>query len=258
MPDSRRLGLIESHLPPPVVPKTVSLFPSCRSLLALTVCATLVACAGSTDPPAPAVSRTPAPRGYEDTITNFFAFKIRAPEKNTRISFSPPEPGSCGLDGYLNSMRGWVVPVVYETLKDELAGKERIQITAKQYYFWFFGNTIAAVTRRGDRCPGLGSAFDDPAPAGAIPGRVVLPAQAIPRPAEALQRERVDMPVPRPAGRAQQRTKPPSGKDGDVQRAKKNARTSAGVRHPEKRSPPYRANRGRPSDSANAGAGAVR
>ena len=212
----------------------MSLFPSSRGLLSSTMCAALVACAGSADPSAPAVSRTPAPQGYEKTITNFFAFKIREPQKNTKISFSLPEPGSCSLDGYVNSMRGWVVPVVYETLKGELGGREAIQITARQYYFWFLGNTIAAVTRRGDRCPGLGSAFDDSSSAGALAGRFVLAADAFPSPADALQRDRADTSGPGAAGRAQHRIKAAHGKDGNAQRAKKKVGPSAGVRHPTK------------------------
>lgn len=206
--------------------KTVSVSSSSRWLLSSTIFAVLVGC--STDPPAPGISRTPAPQEYEKTITNFFAFKTREPQKNTTISFGPPEPGSCSLDGYVNSMRGWVVPVVHETLKGEPGGREAIQITARPYYFWFLGNTIAAVTRRGDRCPGLGSAFDDSASTGALAGRFVLAAHASPSPADALQRDRVDPSGPSAADRAQHRTKAAHGK---AQRAKKKVGPSAGIGH---------------------------
>ena len=214
------------------VPGALNLFPSSGWLLSSAMCAALVAC--STDPPAPAVSRTPAPQEYEKTITNFFAFKIREPQKDTRISFSPPEPGSCALDGVANSMRGWVVPVVHETVKGEPGGREAIQITARPYYFWFLGNTIAAVTRRGDRCPGLGSAFDDWSPAGTQAGRLALAADAAPSAADSLHRARVDTSGSGQAGRVQHRTKATPGKDSNAQRGKSKVRRSAAGRLPAK------------------------
>lgn len=140
-------------------------FPSFRSLSSSTLCAALVACA-STEPPAPTVLRTPPPQGYEKTITNYLAFKIRDPQRNSKINVGQPEQGNCSLDVHLNSMRGWVVPVVYETRTGEVTGRETIKITAKPYYFWFLGNTIAGVTPRTEQCPGIGTAFaEEAAPA---------------------------------------------------------------------------------------------
>ena len=139
-------------------------FPSFRSLSSSTLCAALVACASTAEPPAPTVLRTPPPQGYEKTITNYLAFKIRDPQRNSKINVGQPEQGDCSLDVHLNSMRGWVVPVVYETRTGEVTGKETIKITAKPFYFWFLGNTIAGVTPRTEQCPGIGTAFEEPSP----------------------------------------------------------------------------------------------
>jgi hypothetical protein len=144
------------------VPKTRVLTADGRALSSLFACALLAACATSQEPAAPAVVRTRAPQGYEKTINNYLAFRLR-PQKNTRISVAAPEPGDCPIDGTPSSIRGWVVPVTQETFSGELTGKDTIRITAKPYWFWFNGDTIAGITPRADLCPGIVSAFDDPA-----------------------------------------------------------------------------------------------
>jgi hypothetical protein len=134
-----------------------------RMLLVLFASALLAACATSSEPAAPTVVRTRAPVAYEKTVNNYLAFKLR-PQKNTRISVAPPEPGDCPLDGTPSSIRGWVVPVTQETFSGELTGKDTIRITAKPYWFWFNGETIAGITPRADLCPGIVSAFDEAKP----------------------------------------------------------------------------------------------
>lgn len=126
------------------------------------LCAAVVGCAG-VEPARPIVVRSPAPKDYEKTVTNYLAFRIRNAPKNAEISIGAPEPGACALDGYATSTRGWVVPVLYVTRTGEV--KEAIRIDAKQYYFWFLGNTIAGITPRMELCPGLGSGFESPLPA---------------------------------------------------------------------------------------------
>jgi hypothetical protein len=125
--------------------------------------ALLAACATSSEPAAPTVVRTPAPVAYEKTIDNYLAFRLR-PQKNTRVRVASPEPGDCPLDGTPSSIRGWVVPVTQETYSGEPTGKDTIRITAKPYWFWFNGETIAGITPRADLCPGIVSAFDEPKP----------------------------------------------------------------------------------------------
>ena len=132
-------------------------------LLASLASVLLAACATSSEPAAPTVVRTRAPVAYEKTVNNYLAFKLR-PQKNTRISVAPPEPGDCPLDGTPSSIRGWVVPVTQETFSGELTGKDTIRITAKPYWFWFNGETIAGITPRADLCPGIVSAFDEAKP----------------------------------------------------------------------------------------------
>ena len=91
-------------------------------------CAVLAACATSPEPAAPTVVRTRAPVAYEKTIDNYLAFRLRNPQKNTRISVAPAEPGDCPIDGRPQSIRGWVVPVTHETFSGELTGKvERLE-----------------------------------------------------------------------------------------------------------------------------------
>lgn len=143
------------------VPKTRVPIADGRALSSLLACALLAACATSQEPAAPQVVRTRAPQNYEKTINNYLAFRLR-PQKNTRISVAPPEPGDCPIDGTPSSIRGWVVPVTQETFSGELTGKDTIRITAKPYWFWFNGDTIAGITPRADLCPGIVSAFDDP------------------------------------------------------------------------------------------------
>jgi len=144
------------------VPRAWVLTADGRALSSLFACALLAACATSQEPAAPAVVRTRAPQDYEKTINNYLAFRLR-PQKNTRVSVAPPEPGDCPIDGTPSSIRGWVVPVTQETFSGELTGKDTIRITAKPYWFWFSGDTIAGITPRADLCPGIVSAFDDPA-----------------------------------------------------------------------------------------------
>jgi hypothetical protein len=121
--------------------------------LACSFCAVLLGCA-SAPPPGPSpVVRTRAPVGYASAIRNYFAFKRLAPQKNTEIMVGKPEPGGCPLDGRITSSRGWVIPVVSETRTGTPTGKETMQITTKQYYFWFLGETIAGVTPRIELCP---------------------------------------------------------------------------------------------------------
>jgi hypothetical protein len=126
------------------------------------LCAAIVGCASNADTATPTVVRTPAPRNYEKTITDYLAFKIRNPQKNAEVSFGAPEPGACALDAYTTSSRGWVVPVAYFTRSGEATGKDTIQINTKQYYFWFLGNTIAGITPRIEVCPGNGASFEAP------------------------------------------------------------------------------------------------
>jgi len=142
----------------------MNLLSSFTLLSAATVCAILAGCAGGPEPGPPTVVRTAPPLDYEKTITNYLAFRIRGPQKNAEISFGAPEPGACALDGFTSSSRGWVVPVAYATRTGEATGTQSIRINAKQYYFWFLGNTIAGVTPRIELCPGVGSGFESPAP----------------------------------------------------------------------------------------------
>ena len=145
------------------VPNIRVLIADGRMLLVSLASVLLAACATSSEPAAPTVVRTRAPVAYEKTVNNYLAFKLR-PQKNTRISVAPPEPGDCPIDGTPSSIRGWVVPVTHETFSGELTGKDTIRITAKPYWFWFNGETIAGITPRADLCPGIVSAFDDAKP----------------------------------------------------------------------------------------------
>jgi hypothetical protein len=190
-----------------------------RLLLPSLIGAALAACA-SADPPVATPARTAAPHGYEKTITDYLAFRLRGSRKNTRLSFGAPEPGSCALDGYANSMRGWVVPVFYETLSGEI-GKEKIRITAKQYYFWFLGETIAGIAPRLDLCPGMGSAFDDAPPPGQTAAGVTKATFESPPKPEALDADRAGALEPAAAHRAQSKVVPGRGKGSAGQRAKK-------------------------------------
>ena len=135
---------------------------SSRLALVAASCAVLLGCAGTTPPANPGVSRTPPPQDYEKTITSYFAFRVRGPQKNTVINFAPPEPGACALDGHAASMRGWVVPVVFSTRSGQ--GLSTVNIDAKQYYFWFLGNTIAGITPRQEQCPGIGVTLTELSP----------------------------------------------------------------------------------------------
>ena len=139
---------------------SMNLCSASKIVWSLAVCAGLVACA-STQPEPAGVVRARAPQDYEKTVTNYFAFKVRGPTKNVEIGVDKPEPSDCPLDGYITSTRGWVVPVIYATRTGALTGKETIYISAKQYYFWFRGDTIAGVTTRMELCPGSTTALSE-------------------------------------------------------------------------------------------------
>ena len=139
------------------------LFP--RWAMSSVVCAALAGCASTEDSGPPPVLRTASPQGYEKTINDFFAFRIRGPQDNAVIAVGAPEPGACPLDGYKASSRGWVVPTIYETRTRDSSGKGAVNVTSKQYYFWFLGNTIAGISPRIELCPGAGMTFgEDVAP----------------------------------------------------------------------------------------------
>lgn len=199
--------------------KTMSLMPRCRCLLAAMPCAALIACAATTDLSVTAVARTAAPQDYEKTITNFFAFKLPGPQKNTHIAVAQPEPGDCALGRYSTSMRGWVVPVFYRTFSGELASGDTIQINEKQYYFWFHGNTIAGISRRLELCPGLGTAFGDSDPSAAVAARLVPAATEAPAGPEASPRGAARIAVK--ADRAKGGGAPRAKEGGAPQRKKK-------------------------------------
>jgi len=155
-------------------------------VISATLCSVLAGCATGVDPGPPAVVRTPPPQDYEKTVTNYLAFRIRGPQKNAEISVGAPEPAACALDAYTTSSRGWVVPVAYITRTGEVTGKDTIRINAKQYYFWFLGNTIAGITPRLELCPGVGSSFENPTPEPAVAAtKTALPAPASADAAEA-------------------------------------------------------------------------
>lgn len=213
--------LLPARVTSPNVLNPMNLLPTLRWVSSSSVCALLVACAGTGEPAAPTVVRTAAPQGYEKTINNFLAFRIRGPRNNSQITVGHPEPGDCALDGYARSIRGWVVPVAYETRAGELTGKETIKITVKPYYFWFLGDTIAGVTPRIELCPGLGATFTEAAaPAGLAPA---LPAAAAPSPPrlEAQRGEEAGRPEPSKGSRAQKRVKAARGQGHDTARATK-------------------------------------
>jgi hypothetical protein len=151
-------------------------------VISAALCSVLAGCASGVDPGPPAVVRTPPPQNYEKTVTNYLAFRIRGPQKNAEISVGTPEPAACALDAYTTSSRGWVVPVAYITRSGEVTGKDTIRINAKQYYFWFLGNTIAGITPRLELCPGVGSTFESPTP---DPAAAAVTTGALPAPASA-------------------------------------------------------------------------
>jgi len=151
-------------------------------VISAALCSVLAGCASGVDPGPPAVVRTPPPQDYEKTVTNYLAFRIRGPQKNAEITVGAPEPAACALDAYTTSSRGWVVPVAYITRSGEATGKDTIRINAKQYYFWFLGNTIAGITPRLELCPGVGSSFESPTP---DPAAGAAKTTALPAPASA-------------------------------------------------------------------------
>jgi hypothetical protein len=173
----------------------MNLFPTLRLATPAVFCAGLIACAGPNESATPVVVRTPPPQKYESTISNYLAFRVRNPQKNTELSFGQPEPGACALDGYVTGRRGWVVPVSQATRTPEATGKETMRIDIKQYYFWFLGDTIAGITPRVELCPGMEPTMIDSAPrSAAVGGFVTTPTAAATDPrvdaAEAAKRDR--------------------------------------------------------------------
>lgn len=185
--------------------------------------ALLAGCATSTEPAAPAVVRTRAPVAYEKTINNYLAFRLR-PQKNTRVSVAPPEPGDCPIDGTPSSIRGWVVPVTQETFSGELTGKDTIRITAKPYWFWFNGETIAGITPRADLCPGIVSAFDEPKPR-ATTTTPVEPAVAPAAARESTETSRPTAPPAKSKSKKKKATSSPARPPGTPANAKEPAPT---------------------------------
>ena len=149
-----------------------------KGVISSALAALAVGCSSGVDTGPATVVRTPPPQAYEKTITDYLAFKIRTPQKNAEINIGAPEPGACALDAYTTSSRGWVVPVAYATRSGEATGKETIRINAKQYYFWFLGNTIAGITPRLESCPGVGTSFEMPPVAAAPIATPTAPARA--------------------------------------------------------------------------------
>jgi hypothetical protein len=193
------------------------------------LCAALAACANTSEPAPSTVVRTRAPEGYEKTVNSYFAFKIRGPKDNVEISVDKPEPGDCALDGYLSSARGWVVPVVYATRTGAPTGKETIYITAKQYYFWFLGDTIAGITPRLDLCPGPGRSVSEAAlPIAAVEGRVAATALA-PTTIEAQRRAGAGLPEPSKRDRAQGGARMAGGQNHETAHGAKKTRTASAV-----------------------------
>jgi hypothetical protein len=122
--------------------------------LAAAALALLAGCASTPEPEAaPVVIRGRAPVAYEKTIRDYFAFRMPEPQTNVEISFGKPEPGGCPLGLGRSSERGWVVPVVYATRRGVPTGRESINITGREYYFWFVTDTIAGVTPKMELCP---------------------------------------------------------------------------------------------------------
>jgi hypothetical protein len=99
------------------------------------------------------VTRSRAPVDYERAIGDYFSFRIPGSHKNRELSFGKPQPGGCPLGLHRSSQRGWVVPVVYVTRTGVPTGREAINITAKEHFFWFSGETIAGITPRIELCP---------------------------------------------------------------------------------------------------------
>jgi hypothetical protein len=202
--------------------ENMNLFQTLRLATCSVLGAGLIACAGPGEPTTPTVVRTPPPQKYENTITNYFAFRVRSPQKNSELSFGQPEPGACALDGYITGRRGWVVPVSQATRASEVTGKETIRVNIKQYYFWFLGDTIAGITPRVELCPGLEATLIDGAAPSAAVGGFVTTASPLPSRSE----PRVDIADPSKRERAKGATnqKPKTG-----QKAKKSGSSSSEV-----------------------------
>jgi hypothetical protein len=143
----------------------MNLFSTLKLASPLALCAALAACETTAEQAPQAAVRTRPPQGYEKTITNYLAFRIRGPQKDAEINIGAPEASACALDDFVNSSRGWVVPVVYATRTGVPSGKETINIVTRQYFFWFRGDAIAGLTPRIDLCPGAAlTEFPQPTP----------------------------------------------------------------------------------------------
>jgi len=183
------------------------------------MCAALVACAGSAEPGPPTSIRTREPQDYKKTINSYFAFRIRGPRKNTEIIVDKPEPGDCLLDGDLSSRRGWVVPVAYSTHTGAAFGREVVQITTKQYYFWFLEDTIAGITPRLELCPGaVAMLFEDALPDDVAKALAIAAPPPLPLPEQSK------------GSRAHDRTHAAAGRKYAAYAAKKTGTYSAKVR----------------------------
>jgi len=205
-----RRGSLSHQLPDPA---SMDLFSTFKRASSLALCVALAACETTADQAASAPARTRAPQGYEKAISNYLAFRIRGPQNNAEINIGTPEPSACALDSFVNSNRGWVVPVVYATRSGVPSGKETINITTRQYYFWFMGETIAGLTSRIDLCPGAAlTEFPQPPPVaeGAL---VTAAAASSPAKAEASGREGAAAQKPASANKAK-KTAPSSGGGG--------------------------------------------
>jgi hypothetical protein len=200
-------------------PASMNLFSTFKRASSLAFCVALAACATTEQAPSAPV-RTRAPQGYEKTITNYLAFRIRGPQSDAEINIGTPEPGGCALDSFVNSSRGWVVPVVYATRTGVPSGKETINIVTRQYYFWFMGETIAGLTSRVDLCPGA-ALTEFPQPPSAPDVALAAAAASSPAKADASGRE----------GAAAQ-------KSGSANKAKKTGPSSTGAGKPVKKPEP--------------------
>jgi hypothetical protein len=165
-------------------------------------CVVLAGCETTAEQAPPTAVRTRAPQAYEKAITNYLAFRIRGPQNNAEINIGTPEPSNCALDEFVNSSRGWVVPVAHATRTGVPSGKETINIVTRQYFFWFRGDTISGLTSRIDSCPGATvTEFPQPAPVADLAAAgAAAPAQAR---AETSGRDAAAAPEAAKAGRPQ-------------------------------------------------------
>ncbi len=125
-----------------------------RRIVLVVLAALLAAGCSTIAPEVPTVIRARPPANYEKSITSFFDLRIKGPQPNRVLNVGKPEPGGCPVGGRATSAHGWVVPVQYATRVGSLTGKNaRIDVKAKEYYFWFRQDTIYGVTQRMEMCP---------------------------------------------------------------------------------------------------------